>query len=1195
MKTKQLIICLILITVLSFISCKKTCGKEKDNQTNTNEENNATLNYEDIFVYDYDFDTSTYRIIQVKEQYQNLTSYEVPSSFDGVPIEFKYNYEFYLKDKDYFITEYNNGQYLGNSDNPYLVLVDILYKNISSFVIHESTKIIGQGVFDYCYNLEKIDIHDNIEYIDFNEFISCKSLKTISIPDEWVNLWNSGYTEKGNQILSNIIDGLFKLNQLNSLDNTGLKFTIYNGWIYFGTNINPYYCLYNSTPEENTSTLIHEDTIIIDIFYLSENIEPFDFIIPSKVEYIKYIDITDKSGNSKIKSIYIPTSVKKISTSTFMGIKCDITVSEDNPYYKSMEGSIYSKDGKKLLYYNLKNVDKKIIYLPDTLEEIYPGAFRGNDTDYSTISKIQEIIIPNNVKHIGEYAFPESINVKQLKIPEKVKILNNITGLYMLETIELSKNVVQVDYLSAKEIYYEGSLDDYCHIYTIDSFFPYKDCKFYYKNDDNNYVLAQDIDLVIPKDITYIYAYQFINCSFLKSIKLHSNITDVDYAAFYGCDNLEYSVYQNANYLGIGNNKYAILISVIDKTAPTIEIHPDTQIIQDGAFYGCEKIKTVTIPSNVKKIGTGAFNLCFNLKEIIFEPNENEVKLGDGIYRFIVSVEPLEKIVLPKFSNSINVIDGNISKNVYYPGTALEWIESYPGINNSFYYSSNPMNFYCLNDNGEYAIVEKLELTDEIEVINKSYNLCFPKLTELEVTPNVKYIYDIPTKSLYIPSTVLGVTSQNGPKILYFESDNPQWYLVPNEQQTEQNKTYYTGVSRNDIVNINGMEFVIEDNFATLACYKGKESIVNIPSTIERDNQTYVVNKIGSYAFIDCEHIQSIYIPSTVNRILDLAFSNLNAYIYCEQEIPYINEANWGFSNYKVYYNNINKSKFVIDDICYNIIADNAVETISYFGNDASITIPSVIEIDDRIYQVIKIGDYTFKNNSKVETVRLSENITEIGEYAFYNCTNLININIDKITSFGSYSFYNCTNAKIEQLSSHTYMVGKYAFFNNKHIKHININSVDDSSFEGCINLETVTISNGANKIGIQAFKDCINLKTVTLSNDVKSIGGQAFKNCTNLNSINIPEKLEYLGDYAFDNCTSLESVELPVTLRFLHEHAFFNCPNITIYVANEKMYAKYDGHLKKNYSIFINSYNPDMYFYSGYAYTYHELIIKTE
>lgn len=77
---------------------------------------------------------------------------------------------------------FKNGKYLGNDDNPYLVLVTSTSQDISSFDVHPSTKIIAPCAFYNCYNLTKIALPERVTTIDNYAFDGCANLTEITIP-----------------------------------------------------------------------------------------------------------------------------------------------------------------------------------------------------------------------------------------------------------------------------------------------------------------------------------------------------------------------------------------------------------------------------------------------------------------------------------------------------------------------------------------------------------------------------------------------------------------------------------------------------------------------------------------------------------------------------------------------------------------------------------------------------------------------------------------------------------------------------------------------------------------------------------------------------------------------------------------------------------------------------------------------------
>ncbi|MBQ8545747.1 MAG: leucine-rich repeat domain-containing protein [Clostridia bacterium] len=77
--------------------------------------------------------------------------------------------------------DYNNAYYLGNSENPYLVLIKAKDTSIASCTINENTKLIINDAFSGCASLTSITIPDSVTSIGFQAFRKCTSLTSVTI------------------------------------------------------------------------------------------------------------------------------------------------------------------------------------------------------------------------------------------------------------------------------------------------------------------------------------------------------------------------------------------------------------------------------------------------------------------------------------------------------------------------------------------------------------------------------------------------------------------------------------------------------------------------------------------------------------------------------------------------------------------------------------------------------------------------------------------------------------------------------------------------------------------------------------------------------------------------------------------------------------------------------------------------------
>ena len=87
------------------------------------------------------------------------------------------------------------------------------------------------------------------------------------------------------------------------------------------------------------------------------------------------------------------------------------------------------------------------------------------------------------------------------------------------------------------------------------------------------------------------------------------------------------------------------------------------------------------------------------------------------------------------------------------------------------------------------------------------------------------------------------------------------------------------------------------------------------------------------------------------------------------------------------------------------------------------------------------------------------------------------------------------------------------------------VTSIGDYAFYNCSELTSVTISNSVTSIGYEAFCDCSGLKSVTIPDGVTSIGERAFEDCSGLKSMIIPNSVMSIGWATFWSCYSLKSI----------------------------------------------------------------------
>lgn len=116
----------------------------------------------------------------------NITSISIPDSITTIENRA-------LDFNSSAFTVYNNAKYLGNSTNPYLVLVGASDTSLTTCDIHTGAKIILIFAFDNCTSLKSVTIPNSVTTICNAAFYNCSSLESMVI--------GSGVTTIGDGII----------------------------------------------------------------------------------------------------------------------------------------------------------------------------------------------------------------------------------------------------------------------------------------------------------------------------------------------------------------------------------------------------------------------------------------------------------------------------------------------------------------------------------------------------------------------------------------------------------------------------------------------------------------------------------------------------------------------------------------------------------------------------------------------------------------------------------------------------------------------------------------------------------------------------------------------------------------------------------------------------------------------------------
>ena len=303
------------------------------------------------------------------------------------------------------------------------------------------------------------------------------------------------------------------------------------------------------------------------------------------------------SDQSAVDTITFNTKLKLANVSYLSAN--NLVVAKNDPSYQSIEGVIYTKDGKGIVRVPQKRTELKI---KEGCTEFNMQSVLYNSTDsegdeFNNCSKLKKIVIPSSVKSINKVKYKTDradacdMHVDTIEIAPKDFDANS---LYALGS-SLGKNITieSLMKLLPDQITYK----DHMYITKYQGLLKYD---------------GKDANVEIPEEITWIAPEVFYRNETLKNVKLPSKITTIEENTFYGCSELEAVV--------IPDQVTMIGKSAFDECTvlKSVTFGKSLKVIKDHAFASVN-IRNFTIPSGIQKIETGAFAGINQIGTVTFE------------------------------------------------------------------------------------------------------------------------------------------------------------------------------------------------------------------------------------------------------------------------------------------------------------------------------------------------------------------------------------------------------------------------------------------------------------------------------------------------------------------------------------------------------------------------------------------------
>lgn len=694
--------------------------------------------------------------------------------------------------------------------------------------------------------------------------------------------------------------------------------------------------------------------------------------------------------------------------------------------------------------------------------EIENGRLKSCDTNET------EIVIPENVRVIGEHVFKGKRKIEKITLPNSLELIETeaFKGCTSLNDIVLPTALREIGAeafkgcMSLRGICFPDGLTrigDYafhrCHSLKAailpDSVETLGKCAFLYCN---------GMEKVFLGGVKRIERQTFANCTSLREIRLNSALETDNLGddIFTGCVNIKKICLtdgQNLEFenlaaiIGTDANQIAQAVAksvyqtmklengVLYRLAVNLksfDIPEGITVIEKSCFYNKRGIIRIVLPKSLCEIKANAFGNCINLEEIVFQNDHVEIDR-----RSFKGCNNLERVIL--------------GGEVYYPKK-------------------------CLSD-GDLPDIA-LKIGGQV-------------LSDFYISGNILMAYRGKEERVCVPDAIRIIGEG------CFENNNAIGRVVLPDSVREIRENAFRGcVSMQTIELSAGLEAIERGAFENCK----KLIRIALPENVKRLGRSafkrcfklnsFTVNdgleEIGDMTFYGCKSLKSIYIPphTAVNGKLVFFNSGLDHSTEAA-ETPQNECYENGISPYE-FCKNAEIVSVSITDKCH----------IGKYAFSACLNLREVV-IDN---PDCVIGEHAFEKCADLKSVKL--NVKSIGKGAFSFCRSLETVEIDGADMIGEQTFMGCKKLCDVKRSNSVKVLGERCFEECVSLKSFDfrgIKIIGERAFSRCEGLEEITLP--ALCVRRRAFEDCCFLERITLTSETELKSG-AFFGCTNTQEI---------------------------------------------------------------------------------------------
>ncbi len=551
--------------------------------------------------------------------------------------------------------------------------------------------------------------------------------------------------------------------------------------------------------------------------------------------------------------------------------------------------------------------------------------------------------------------------------------------------------------------------------------------------------------VVIPDTITEIGSHAFAYCRNLKEVTVGTGVTLMRSYAFTFCESLDvvhindlakWCAIEFGDQVGgavVANPLYyAKYFTVNGEPVYQLEIPEGVTEIKSYAFTNCENLVSVKIPASMQMINSGAFNECLKIAEVYNDSDLNIVAGASGEHGNVATYA--HNVIKSTDTHNLTVTAEGL---VFYRDEEVCLLVSYIGEGKDVVLPELYKDAAYSIGNSAFKYHQTLESVVVPATVTDISNYAFaytPKLTSVVINAPItslkSYLFYHATalKSFAVPSTV---TNLDGSVFSYCESLTDIYFSSPSMDFSYEN---FYGCNSLKNVHIDDAKkwAAYGSGYESEAIFNYAENLYENGVLVESVTVTDV-EKVRAHAFAFYDKLKTVVIGSGVNSIGSSAFYGCKSLATITIGSGVRSIGNDAFFNCTA----LKRLNIGSVDSWAQIVFGNNYSNPMYYTKSAY--------VDGRL----------------LTTLVISEGVTEIESYAFYNCTSLLGVHLPEgMTHINRYAFQNCKMLEYIVIGSDMGYIYSYAFDGCNNLKTLYTYATSSSEFNTNIQSENSYLSN---------------------------------------------------------------------------------------------------------------------------------------